>query len=124
MRRLWLSTLVGFCMLGLAAPTWAVPMSTTLVGEVTEVLDPALALDLDVGTPATMTATWDTDDFVAPEGFEPGFFLIRMGVSPSASLTVTVGSHTWVAADDVDSNEFPVSDVRRGRRLPRCALPW
>ena len=53
-----------------------------------------------------MTATWDTDDFVAPEGFEPGFFLIRMGVSPSASLTVTVGSHTWVATDDVEYDEF------------------
>ena len=26
MRRHWLSTLVGLCMLGLAAPTWAVPM--------------------------------------------------------------------------------------------------
>jgi hypothetical protein len=106
MRKHLLGTLIGLCLLGLVTPTWAVPMTTTLFGEVTEVLDPALALDLDVGTPATMTATWDTDDFVAPEGFEPGFFLIRMGVSPSASLTVTVGSHTWVAADDVDSNEF------------------
>ena len=26
MRRHWLGTLVGLCMLGLAAPTWAVPM--------------------------------------------------------------------------------------------------
>ena len=53
-----------------------------------------------------MTAAWDTDDFVAPEGFEPGFFLIRMGVSPSASLTITVGSHTWVATDEFDYDEF------------------
>ena len=106
MRKRCLGTLVGFCMLGLAAPAWAVPDTETLFGEVTEIFDPAFALDLDVGSPATMTATWDTDDFVAPEGFEPGFFLIRMGVSPSASLTITVGSHTWVAADDFDSNEF------------------
>ena len=40
-----LSTLVGLCMLGLAAPTWAVPMTATLFGEVTEIRDPAFALD-------------------------------------------------------------------------------
>ena len=61
-------------MLGLAAPTWAVPMSTTLVGEITEIVDPALALDLAVGTPATMTATWDTDDLydIGARRFEAG----------------------------------------------------
>ena len=31
MRRHSLGTLVGLCMLGLAAPTWAVPMSTDAV---------------------------------------------------------------------------------------------
>ena len=63
-------------MLGLAAPTWAVPMSTTLVGEITEIVDPALALDLAVGTPATMTATWDTDDLddLVQDGFSRGSF--------------------------------------------------
>jgi hypothetical protein len=40
------------------------------------------------------------------DGFEPGFFLIRMGVGPSAALTITVGSHTWVATDEFDYGEF------------------
>ena len=45
MRRHWLGTLVGLCMLGLAAPTWAVPMR--ILGDATflvQSLDPNLPL--------------------------------------------------------------------------------
>ena len=36
----------------------------TLFGQVTVIFDPAFALDYFVGTPATLVAEWDTDDFV------------------------------------------------------------
>jgi PEP-CTERM motif len=105
MRRHSLSTLVGLCLLALAAPTWAVPMTATLSGEVTEILDPALALDYVVGTPATLVAEWDTDDLVdggeGPTGW-PGTFAISVSDNADrTSLTITVGSHTWIATDDV-----------------------
>ena len=102
MRRHSLGTLVGLCMLGLAAPTWAVPMTETLFGEVTEIVDPAFALDFVVGTPATIVAKWDTDDFVDTGPILlPGFFAISLADNPDSSVTITVGSHTWIATDDV-----------------------
>ncbi len=102
MRRHWSSTLVGLCMLGLAAPTWAVPMTATLFGEVTEILDPALALDYVIGTPATLVAEWDTDDLLDTGPVQlPGFFAISLADNPDSSVTITVGSHTWIATDDV-----------------------
>jgi PEP-CTERM motif len=103
MRRHWLGTLAGLCMMGLAAPTWAVPMTDTLFGEVTEIVNPDFALDWVVGTPVTVEATWDTDDFVdlAVFGlFRPGdFFWVPLNDNPRASITITVGSETWTIAD-------------------------
>src|SRR5678816_771954 len=94
-----LNTLFGLCMFGLAARAWAVPMTATLFGEVTEILDPALALDYVVGTPATIVAEWDTDDFV--DLGLPGFFAISAEDNPDSSATITVGSHTWIETDEV-----------------------
>jgi hypothetical protein len=107
MRKHLLGTLIGLCMLGLAAPSGAAPMSTTLQGVVNDAegnLDPAFALDgLVVGTPATLTAEWDTDDFIDLAdvvSVEPGvFFVVFLDGNPRASLTVNVGSHTWVETD-------------------------
>ena len=101
MRRHWLGTLVGLCMLGLAAHTWAMPMSATQFGEVTDILEPAFALDYVVGTPVTMVAEYDTDDFIdlVEFGFLPGFFLVELGDNPNVSLTITAGAHTWTDAD-------------------------
>ena len=103
MRRHWLSTLVGLCMLGLAAPTWA--MTATLFGEITEILEPEFALDYVLGTPATMVAEYDTDDFVDLGEFGkilPGsFFVVALSPDTGASLTITVGSHTWIETDDI-----------------------
>jgi len=108
MRRHFLGTLIGLCMLGLAAPSWAVADFDELHGAVNDgaglPLDPAFALDdLVVGTPATLTAEWDTDDFIdladvfrVESGF---FFVVFLDDNPRASLTVNVGSHTWVATD-------------------------
>jgi len=103
MRRHSLSTLVGLCIFGLAAPSWAVPRTETLFGEVTEILDPALALDYVIGTPATLVAEWDTDDFVDTGVIGlPGFFSISASDNAdTTSLTITVGSHTWIATDDI-----------------------
>jgi PEP-CTERM motif len=103
MRGHLLSTLVGLFMLGLAGRSSAVPVTDTLFGEVIEILDPAFALDYVVGTPATIVAEWDTDDFVdtGPVGL-PGFFAISASDNPGTSVTITVGSHTWIASDDVD----------------------
>ena len=39
-------------------------LTATQFGEVTEILEPEFALDYAVGTPATMVAEYDTDDFV------------------------------------------------------------
>ena len=51
MRGHWLGPLVGLCILGLAAPTWGVPMTATQLGEVTVILNPEFApLDYVVGT--------------------------------------------------------------------------
>jgi hypothetical protein len=89
-------------------------MSDTLHGVVNDgvedgvTLDPAFALDdLVVGTPATLTATWDTEDFIdlVEFGFEPGFFVVFLGDNPRASLAVNVGSHTWVVTDAFDSSD-------------------
>jgi len=108
MRRHFLGTLIGLCMLRLAAPSWAVADFDELHGAVNDgaglPLDPAFALDdLVVGTPATLTAEWDTDDFIdladvfrVESGF---FFVVFLDDNPRASLTVNVGSHTWVATD-------------------------
>lgn len=108
MRKYLLSTLIGLCMLGLAAPSGAVPDMDILHGAVNDgaglPIDPAFALDdLVVGTPATLTAEWDTDDFIdladvfsVESGF---FFVVFLANNPRASLTVNVGSHTWVATD-------------------------
>ena len=121
MRRHWLGTLAGLCMLGLAVPTWAVPMSATLFGEVTEILDPALAQDYVIGTPATLVAEWDTDDLVdtGPTLGLPGFFVISASDNPdTASVTITVGSHTWIATDDVD---YGIGDFGAGN-LPHLVF--
>ena len=102
MRRHWLGTLVGLCTLALPAPTWAVPMSDTLFGEVTEILNPETALDYVVGTPVTLFAEWDTDDFIdiAEFGYAPGaFFIVPLDDNPGVSLTVTLGSQTWIKTD-------------------------
>ena len=108
-------TLVGLCMLGLAAPTWAVPMTATLFGEVTEILEPEFALDYVVGTPATMVAEYNTDDFVdlGEFGFRPGsFFVVELGPDTGASLTINVGSHTWTETDDIRAGpDFLLFDV-------------
>ena len=104
MRRHLLSTLVGLFLLGLAGRSSAVPMTETLVGQVTVILDPALALDYVIGTPATLVAVWDDDDFVdaGPTLLLPGFFAISAADNADrTSLTITVGSHTWIATDDV-----------------------
>ena len=109
MRRHLLSTLVGLFLLGLAGRSSAVPMTETLVGQVTVILDPALALDYVIGTPATLVAVWDTDDFVdaGPTLLLPGFFAISASDNEErTSLTITVGSHNWVATDDVDYGMF------------------
>ena len=102
MRSHWLSTLIGLCMLGLAAPTWAVPMNVIQLGEVTEILNPEVALDYVVGTHVTLVAEWDTDDFIdmGEFGWEPGFFFVSVLDNPRASLTVTAGSHTWIETDE------------------------
>ena len=102
MSRHWLGTLVGLCMLGLAAPTWAVPMSATQIGEVTEILEPEFALDYVVGTPVTLLAEWDTDDFIdlVEFGWLPGFFFVSVLDNPRASLSFTAGSHTWIETDE------------------------
>jgi len=103
MRRHWLSTLVGLFLLGLAGRSSAVPDTETLFGEVTVILDPALALDYVIGTPATLVAVWDTDDLVdlGPVGL-PGLFAISASDNAdTTSLTITVGSHTWIATDDI-----------------------
>jgi len=121
MRRHWLCTLVGLCMLGLAARCWAVPMTATLFGEVTEILDPALALDYVIGTPATLVAEWDTDDLVdtGPTLGLPGFFVISASDNPdTASVTITVGSHTWIATDAVD---YGIGDFGAGN-LPHLVF--
>ena len=104
MRRHLLSTLVGLFLLGLAGRSSAVPDTETLFGEVTAILDPALALDYVIGTPATLVAEWDTDDFVDTGVIGlPGFFSISASDNADrTSLTVTVGSHTWIATDDLD----------------------
>jgi hypothetical protein len=94
--------LIGICMLGLAARSSAVPTSDTLFGEVVEILVPELALDYVVGTPATIFAEWNTDDLLdtGPVGL-PGFFVISLADNPDASVTITVGSHTWIETDEV-----------------------
>jgi PEP-CTERM motif len=114
MRRHWLSTLVGLCTLGLAAPTGAVPVTATLSGEVTEIVDPEFALELVVGTPVTMVAEYDTDDLIdiVEYGLLPGFFVVELADNPSTSLTVTAGSHTWtMAADNVEDHPFLLFDA-------------
>src|SRR5687768_15524558 len=110
MRRHWLGVLVGLCISGPAAPTWAMPMTATQTGEVTQIRNGEFALDWAVGTPATLFAEWDTDDFIdlAEMGFSPGlFFLVTLADNPDASLTITVGSSTWVETDDIDVPSFP-----------------
>ena len=101
MRRHWLGTLVGLCTMGLAAPAWAVPVTDTLFGEVTQILNPDTALDYVVGTPVTVEAAWDTDDFIdiAEFGYVPGAFFIVPLDNPSVSLTITLGSQTWIKTD-------------------------
>jgi hypothetical protein len=103
MRKYLLGTLIGLCMLGLAAPTWAVTDTDTLFGEVTEILNPETALDWVVGTPITVEAEWDTDDLVdiAIFGlFRPGdFFFVPLNDNPRASIIITLGSETWTIAD-------------------------
>ena len=101
MRKYLLGTLMGLCMLGLAAPTWAVTDTDTLFGEVTEILNPETALDWVVGTPVTIEAAWDTDGFIdlGEFGYAPGaFFLVPLD-DPSVSLTITLGSETWIKTD-------------------------
>ena len=73
MRRHWLSTLVGLCMLGLAAPTWAVPM--VIVGDATFVV-----YSYDPNPPLSGPGSWsirsqpfdptDDDPNPNPETFE------------------------------------------------------
>jgi hypothetical protein len=97
--------------MGLAVRSGAVPMSDTLHGVVNDEegnLDPAFALDdLVVGTEATMSVTWDTEDFEPIRGWSSLFYEIRLGQHPErTSLSITVGSHTWVATDDFEYGEF------------------
>jgi hypothetical protein len=104
MRRYLLGTLIGLCTLGFAAPSGAVPMTDTLFGTVTEIVNPDTALDWVVGTPITVEAEWDTDDELfdlAEFGLsEPGdFFWIPLNDNPRASITITIGSETWTIAD-------------------------
>jgi hypothetical protein len=90
-------------MLGLAAPSGAVPMTDTLSGTVTQILNPDTAFDWVVGTPITVEAEWDTDDIIdfAVLGFtKPGeLFWVPLNDNPRASITITLGSETWTIAD-------------------------
>ena len=101
MRKYLLGTVIGLCMLGLAAPSGAVPDTDTLFGEVTEILNPDTALDWVVGTPVTVEAEWDTDGFIdiAEFGYAPGAFFIVPLDDASVSLTITLGSETWIKTD-------------------------
>jgi hypothetical protein len=117
MRKHWLmGALIGSCMLGLGARSSAVPMTDTLLGEVTVILDPALALDYVIGTPATIVAEWDTDDFLdaGPVGL-PGFFAVSLSDNPDSSVAITVGAHTWIATDDIafGTGDFAIGNFPR-----------
>jgi len=80
----------------------SVPMSATFQGQVTVIVDPENSLGLDVGAPATLTATWDTDDFVsaAPAGLDGIFIVSLSDHADRSSLLITVGPYTWIATDD------------------------
>ena len=70
---------VGACLVLMPPVAMSVPMSATLEGQITEILDPENSLGLDVGVPATLTATWDTDDLVSlvTDGLD-GFFIVSL----------------------------------------------
>lgn len=91
------------------AAAMSVPMSATLDGQVTVILDPENSLGLEVGMPATLTATWDTDDFVslAPAGLDGYFHVSLSDHADRASLLITVGPYSWVALDDMNYGNDP-----------------
>jgi hypothetical protein len=128
MRKHWLmGALIGSCMLGLGARSSAVPMTDTLLGEVTVILDPALALDYVIGTPATIVAEWDTDDFLdaGPVGL-PGFFAVSLSDNPDSSVAITVGAHTWIATDDIafGTGDFAIGNFPRLLFDAEGDFPW
>jgi hypothetical protein len=114
MGRNLLRTLTGLCMLGLTAPSGAVPMTDTLSGAVTEIRNPATALDWVVGTPVAVEAAWNTDDFIdiVEFGYAPGFFVVFLDDNPRVSLTITLGSETWIKTDQTAfDNPFLLFDA-------------
>ena len=95
---------VGACLVLMPAVAMSVPMSATLEGQITEILDPENSLGLDIGVPATLTATWDTDDLVSLviDGLD-GFFIVSLSDhADRSSLVITLGPHSWTATDDLD----------------------
>ena len=95
---------VGACLVLMPAVAMSVPMSATLEGQITEILDPANSLGLDIGVPATLTVTWDTDDLVslAPAGFDGFFYVSLADHMDRSSLVITLGPHNWTATDEVE----------------------
>ena len=98
------SLTVGACLVLMPAVAMSVPMSATLEGQITEILDPANSLGLDIGVPATLTVTWDTDDLVslAPAGFDGFFYVSLADHMDRSSLVITLGPHNWTATDEVE----------------------
>ena len=100
---------VGACLALMPPVAMSIPMSATLQGQVTVIVDPENSLGLDVGVPATLTATWDTDDFVslAPANLD-GFFHVSLSDhADRSSLLITVGPYSWVATDDMNYGNDP-----------------